>query len=74
MNTVDLISMAANNDVNWVYFHVMTADDRQAFDQWLVERNHPLAYQASTNEYRFKEIVRHWNEPAGFAQQSVSAP
>lgn len=52
------VAMAKNRD-DWVWqFHrIMTKLDRERFDQWLVDTNHPLAYQPGTTERRFRLMV-----------------
>jgi hypothetical protein len=44
--------------LDWVYFHVMTDGDKAEFDNWLVRTKDPLAYEAMTNERRFKIKVK----------------
>ena len=41
----------------WTFFH-MSADERLAFDLFLVRMGDELAYQAGTTESRFRERVR----------------
>ena len=41
----------------WVFFHIMTQADRDAFDQWLVDQKHPLAFTGGTQEHRFRTVV-----------------
>lgn len=45
------------NGVAWVFHHCMLQTDRDQFDKDLVEANHPLAFQAGTQEERFSSIV-----------------
>ena len=45
------------NDWAWVYFHGMLPRDREAFDAYLVAIKHPLAFEAGTNESRFRAFV-----------------
>jgi hypothetical protein len=47
----------ARKDWAWTYFQVMRKTDREAFDKWLVEEQHPLAYVPGTTESRFRSIV-----------------
>ena len=44
-------------DAAWQFHHVMTADDREAFDAYLVRLGYPLAYQPGTTESRFYRMV-----------------
>lgn len=43
-------------DVNWAYFHMMHPKTRDELDKALTEIQHPLAYEAGTNESRFKKL------------------
>ena len=42
----------------WTFHHVMTSEDRLAFDLFLVRMGDELAYQAGSTEGRFAERVR----------------
>lgn len=44
--------------VSWTWFHEANADDRLAFDLFLVKMGDELAYQAGSPESRFRERVR----------------
>ena len=41
---------------SWTVHH-MTAIERELFDQWLAEIDHPLAHIAGTAEQRFLRLV-----------------
>lgn len=43
-------------DPNWAYFQCMSARLRGVMDILLVKVNHPIAYEAGTNEQRFKTL------------------
>lgn len=45
-------------DVVWAYFHMLHPKTREYMDTLLVERQHPLAYEAGTNEHRFRTLHR----------------
>ena len=60
MNTLDFLSDAANRVLNgdasgisWTWHQLMNANDRLAFDLWLVKANDPLAHQPGTPWSRF---------------------
>ena len=38
-------------------FHNMTEIERELFDQWLVENDHPLGQNAGTTEQRFLRFI-----------------
>ena len=42
---------------NWVFFMHMSKNDREHFDAALIDANHPLAFQAGTQEARFRAYV-----------------
>ena len=44
--------------IAWTFHHAMTADERLAFDVFLVRMGDELAWQAGTTESRFRERVR----------------
>jgi hypothetical protein len=46
-----------NRGIDWE-FDAMSADERLAFDLFLVRMGDELAYQAGTTEYRFRTRVR----------------
>lgn len=45
-------------DWAWQFFQVMTNADRKAFDSWLVEQRHPIAYEPGTTESRFRRMIQ----------------
>ena len=47
----------ARKDWAWTFFHHMTRADKQAFDAWLVQICHPLAYEPGTTEMRFRLLA-----------------
>lgn len=49
---------AAISGPSWVYHRQMSQADRDAFDRLLVETQHPLAYQAGSQWYRFEKLAR----------------
>ena len=60
MNAQEHLTAAVQrNDCDWLwhYHRCMTADDKEAFDQWLVETNDPLAHQPGTQAWRFEMKV-----------------
>jgi len=68
---MDLLTEAASRmkregtrGVEWVFDH-MSSDEKLAFDLFLVRMKSPLAYQAGTVEYRFKEETRRLAFPGG---------
>jgi len=44
--------------IAWTWHRVMTADERLAFDLFLVKMGDELAWQAGSPESRFRERVR----------------
>lgn len=42
----------------WTWFHCFTAEERLAFDLFLVKMNDELAYRAGSPESRFRERIR----------------
>jgi hypothetical protein len=44
--------------LNWMWFHVLNAQDKENFEKYLVSIEHPSAYQAGTAEWRFKNYMR----------------
>ena len=44
--------------IAWTWHHVMNAEERAAFDLFLVKTNDELAWQAGAPESRFRERVR----------------
>lgn len=44
--------------ISWTWFHGTSDADRKAFERFLVRDGHPLAYEAGTAEWRFREYVR----------------
>lgn len=44
--------------IAWVFHHCMTADERLAFDLFLVKMKDPLAWEAGTPERRFYTRVK----------------
>ena len=60
MTPQDYVKAAQDRaDWSWVFFHIMSQEDKQAFDSWLVESEHPLAYEPGTTEKRFRAMVHH---------------
>lgn len=43
-------------DATWAYHQMLCRSDRDAMDCMLVNRQHPLAYRASTQESRFRDL------------------
>jgi hypothetical protein len=43
--------------ISWVFHQCMTAEDRAAFDAWLVAEQHPLSFEPGTTEQRFTRLV-----------------
>ena len=41
-------------DLDWTMFRVWNTEDREQFDQYLVNINHPLAWRAGTWEDRMR--------------------
>jgi len=52
------IRQALDGDPAWVFHHCMTKEDRDDFDRWLVEIGDRLAFEAGTQESRFRDYVR----------------
>ena len=51
--------LASNNpDIDWFFHHCLTKSEKDLFDKWLVETGHPLAFQAGTQEFRFKQFSK----------------
>lgn len=50
---------------DWTWFQGMTAEERLAFDLFLVKMGDPLAYQAGTPESRFRARVGRMVHPEG---------
>ena len=44
--------------LDWEWFHVMSAADRNEFEKYLVSIKHPLAYEPGSKEFRFKQYIR----------------
>jgi len=44
--------------IDWKFSMGMTTEEKDAIDDWLLKIKHPLAYQAGTQEGRFKAIVK----------------
>ena len=42
----------------WVFFQDMNKSDREHFDAALIDANHPLAFQAGSQESRFRAYVQ----------------
>ena len=53
----EFIRQALDGDPSWVFHHCMTQADRDAFDAWLVEIGDGLAFEAGTQESRFKNYL-----------------
>lgn len=47
-----------DKDLNWVWFRMATEQDRDEFEKYLVDTKDPLAYQAGSPEWRYKEFMR----------------
>ncbi len=45
-------------DPAWAYHHMLHPKQRQHMDELLVARRHPLAFEAGTNEGRFRALHR----------------
>lgn len=45
------------DSIDWLYYQIMTEDDRKRFDKWLVDTQHPQAYVAGTTKSRFDFII-----------------
>ncbi len=45
-------------DPAWAFCFMLRDVDRDAMDRFLVERQHPLAYEAGTQEGRFRTLYR----------------
>jgi len=55
---IDQFKVYGEKGISHVYFNVMSKQDREEFDEQLVAIDHQLAYEAGTNEYRFKSMVK----------------
>ena len=53
-----LLEAAKVSDANWTYFMCWTSFDKELMDKWLVNVNHPLAYEPGTNERQFKTLMK----------------
>lgn len=47
-----------DSEIDWVWFHCSTQDERDRVEQWLVETEHGLAYIAGTPKLRFRLLVK----------------
>lgn len=57
MSAIEALNSALQYyDVAWAYHHMLHPKTREYMDELLVERKHPLAFQAGTNEQRFREL------------------
>jgi len=52
-----LAHACASKDWAWVFHHMMSGADKQAFDAWIVATQHPSAFDPGTTEYRFRRLV-----------------
>ncbi len=43
-------------DVAWAFFHMLCTEDRDAMDRLLTDSGHPLAFEAGTQESRFRDL------------------
>lgn len=50
--------LRGENGITWEYFHVMTQEEKLAFDLFLVRTKDELAYQPGTPESRFRIKVQ----------------
>ena len=55
---VTMFRADGQSGIDWVYNNVLSADDKRAFDAYLVGSRHPLAYEPGTNWQRFNAFVR----------------
>lgn len=59
---LDAVKRAYHQDgeraLDWQFHHVMNKEARDTFDAFLLNSNHPLAYEAMTQEQRFKRFMR----------------
>lgn len=55
-DAVNRFKIEGGRGVDWVYMQMGKAE-RDSVDSWLIKQKHPLAYQAGTQESRFKDIV-----------------
>ena len=44
-------------EISNTFCHYMTQKDRDEFELMLIEIDHPLAHEAGTKEYRFKQFI-----------------
>jgi hypothetical protein len=51
------VDVYGQSEASSFYCLSMNADDREAFDSYLVALNHPLAMQPGTGEWRFRSYV-----------------
>lgn len=59
MSPQDFVADArARKDWGWTFFQRMTAADRNAFDAYLGSIQHPLWFEAGTQESRFRRFVQ----------------
>lgn len=57
MTAIDVLNSALKYyDASWAYFHMLHPKTREYMDELLLERQHPLAFQAGTNEQRFRAL------------------
>lgn len=62
----EIVTLAVKGTLNakdpnywsWVFFHASTRAERDAFDDYLVRIKHPLAYEAGTQEQRFRAFTQ----------------
>jgi hypothetical protein len=47
---------------SWVFFQGMDEEARRGFDAFLVQTQHPSAYEPGTTEHRFKMFAKEYAE------------
>ena len=51
------VEIYGEQEISNTFCRYMTQQNRDEFDEILVEIGHPLAFEAGTQEYRFKKFI-----------------